>query len=1457
MRRNHGLLFSRATGAVRSAPLAGVKWALGPAVVLATSMVFSFGASAQPAPTAADAGARVSAPADAGRAGDAAAPPVVADAGAPPPLADAGAAPPLADAGAARIPQVRKHAVLPPPTPQQVAAYEALRHEADVFEQGARDYKDTITQIITLHYEEKKKNILAGLDREIGVEKAELKKARELAIKRLEEFIQKYSGARAHPEATPDAMYRLAALYEEVARAVDVPPGGDAIGILARELVPAIRLYKRVIREFPQYRELAGIYYFLGHALNDSNRKDESQQVWRSLVCHNHYAYPVAQDAKDPDKDTISPLPQDNTKEFWSQWRMRYPTVASLKKAGADTKFEDPYPQDCAWVAQPSLRPGEEPKYLAEIWWQIGEWEFDNLDLGGGVLGDYPAAVWDYNRAASAYQHAMQFKKPPLYGVALYKYAWTLYKQERFEAAVKEFLHLLTYTDEQQKLTGDPGADFRGEAFAYIAASLPQVDFAGPSAEDPYIAREDIVVTEQRPGVAEQRLRVGIDRVRDPKVIPQDAAWTIEIYRSLAGEYRALNHYRSALDVYQLMLERWPMDPTAPETQNAIAEVYELLARQTKVGPERERYEAEILKARTALAKYVDDRPGGWVDHNKDNPAALQKAEELVRSGLKTAAIRHRQKGEAAVDEAGSTSDPARQVQLLETALAEYKLAAIGWQGYLKQDENAPDAYQTRYLYAESLHEQIRIEVLLNKVDSKRYPEPTDAEVDAAKQASVDVRDSDEDDKFLDNAAFFVVDLADVKRDLAYTRNQQGRGGIPQRTDPRLEGPDGDKKVVVEPLPAEIVGSMQARDEFVQRVPVNVDKQGRAPKYIFYVAEQHYAYGHFKEATERFEAIYKERCGKGKDELGYEAWKRLITMSNIQKDTVRSRQLAEAEKANSCAKTDAQSADAKIIVDPTIQEAAYLDARAKFNEAMAESKKPNPDKAKLEKLWREAAGMYEAALRAAPGRDEAPEAAINAAFAYKQVREVSKAIELYNLFIDKYGSEENLNRLQKGDPKGKVGPQLDKYKERVDNLYKANEALASTYYTFFNYPKAADGYAKIAANERFEDDKRVAAARTAMALYTSLGDRNGMNAQYNLLNRLKALTPEKRAEADFSRADFEYGQWNPTAPDTGNNATARRSAVAALSAYYNANKANPAAARFALEAAYKVGKMMKTVGDTGYRTWFRTTTTAWDYFAKNPFESTGPQGKVVVRATDPPYDGFGAEADYTLVDEEIAADFDPKFKGDPKNLRYKGTVVEVKKQYDADFELVEKKYQPKLDEIIRKYQSKEWTPGAMARTGTLYDKLRTEFELVVPVYFDAKAQALLDKLRQLGKDEDADKIEDEVRDRWRKIKDEYLERSTRRMISRYTQSAIFARKNNVRNEAVRHAIARLAFFTDYLKDDVMKKYVEEVPDPTDPEPDITKRRKVQYTPGMFLQWRAGINGRPTPNGTPAPLPLAP
>jgi tetratricopeptide (TPR) repeat protein len=1412
----------------------------------------ALGAKPVTAPGPSDAGASAAAAGDAGS-GSSSPSSGLPEAG---PLASA-APPPVATAGP--VPTFRPRAPpLPAPTPEQVAAYSALEQESDTYQRGAKDYKDSITTIVTLHYEEKKKALLSSLDREVGIEKTELKKARDVAIKRLEDFIAKYSGANAQPEATPDAMYRLAALYEERAR-TDDDPNAD----LAVSLRPAVALYKRVLREFPAYHQLAGIYYFLGHALNDSRRTAEAQQVWRSLVCHNRYPYPTRPDAKDPDVDQIEPLSQDHDEAFWKAWRAKYPTSDSLRKGPkVDTSYVDPYPQDCQPLPQPELLAGQEPKYIAEIWWRIGDWEFDQDDLGGGVVEYEPAAVWDYNRAARAYQRSMQYKKPPLYGVALYKYAWTLFKQQRYEAAVHEFVHLLTYTDEQQRLTGDPGADFRQEAYTYIAGSLDNFDFVGPGPDEPYIARPDILDTARSPAEAEAKLRIALERVQDPRLVPQDKPWTIEVYKALALEYRAINQYRNALAAYQLMLDRWPMDPGAPEAQNAIAEVYDLLVRQTRMGDDRRDYERKVLEARTGLSKYTGDTP--WVDANKDNPEALQRAEELVRSGLKGAAATHTRNGQAALEQADQTSDGKEKLRLTNYALEEYRLAAIGWLGYVKQDENAPDAYKSRYFYADALHEQVRLEVALHAFDPRQFPEPTSQEIVTAKQAAVDVRDSDEDDAYIDNAGLFVVDLADVDRDLAFQRWQDSGGtqGIELRKDVKVDGPEGDKKVVVDEIPPVIQESMRARDEYIQRVPPEPQNVGRTGEYAFYSAEQYYLYGRFKDANDRFTVLYKEHCGK--DALGYEAWKRLIVMSNLQNDTARSRALATAEEQNSCAKTDLQRAEHERgdLTKLVLQNAAFEDANKIFEQAKAA-----PPGAARDALWRKAGGMYEDAFKSATSHKDAPAAAINAAFCYKQVGEFAKAIELYQRFINDYGSDEILNRLQYGgiDPekKAKVGPNPQEYKERIKYLLMAYDALSSTYYGFFAYQRAAESFAKIAGNERFDDDKRSASARVAMILYSNLGDRTNMNRMYAVLVDPKMHVPaDRRAEADYLRASFEYSQWNPSGGEATANAGLRMQAISALTQFHTSHKGRPESARYELEASYRIAKLMQSAGDPSYRNWFRTTIADWEAFKAHPAVISGANGKESqIKATDAPYSDYGGEADFTLVDETVRAGFDYS----TGHHHYAGNVTEVAKTVDKDLGEAEQKWRPPLEHVATEYGSFEWATAATARLGSLYDSIRTGLDLVVPKYFTPQQEAILKKLDDLanrleaaGQNDKADQLrqqeddtKDQVRTRWRETKDQYMEVCNQKMIAKYVTAALTARKYNVKDLAVQSAVGRLAYFTDYLGDDKMKAYVENTQDPVD------SNSKLVYTTGEFLQWRSGVVATPPPDGEPAPLPASP
>src|SRR5688572_28514052 len=134
---------------------------------------------------------------------------------------------------------------------------------------------------------------------------------------------------------------------------------------------------------------------------------------------------------------------------------------------------------------------------------------------------------------------------------------------------------------------------------------------------------------------------------------------------------------------------------------------------------------------------------------------------------------------------------------------------------------------------------------------------------------------------------------------------------------------------------------MTAREEYVRAVPPNLDPQKRGLEYEYYVAEQYFLYGQFDEAKKRYDRMWKDNCKR--NEYGYKAWERLITMAAVTRNAEEPLRVAEAEKKETCAFTADQTAKSEGIIKPIGQEAAYLKARAKFEEA-SEAKAGQPCK---------------------------------------------------------------------------------------------------------------------------------------------------------------------------------------------------------------------------------------------------------------------------------------------------------------------------------------------------------------------------------------------------------------------------------------------------------------------------------------------------------------------------------
>jgi hypothetical protein len=1338
---------------------------------------------------------------------------------------DTAAAPPASATreppGAAVRPPVkraRRVAPLPAPSEAQIASLERFRREAAEYERAARDYRATLTLLVRHHYEEQRRRILEVLDHEVQEQQDQLGVTRDQAIRRLEAFVARYSGAAADPSATPDAMFRLAALYEERARADEKTPLRDG-------LVSAMALYRKIIEEFPSYRELAGVAYYLGHAYTDAGRLEEGQQAFRSLVCHNRF--PALSDPADPTKLLIVPLPQDHDPMFWADWYNRNPipfdqltaSQRDVSRGGRDIEreelsFSDPY-RGCQPIPQ-EITPGREPRYLAEAWWQLGNYHFDQLDAGG---------PYSHNRALAAYEHSLEFEKPPIHGVALYKRAWTLFKQQRYRSAVKGFVDLLRHADEQEVQTGDPGADFRAEAYTYIAGSLTYSDFDGPGPNDPNIARSDVLDVEMDPRAAEEKMAIAIARVQNPAIVPQGEKWTSEIYEALGQEFIDVTQQRNALAVLEIALARFPMDRDAPKTTDQVAALYEQLARLAPEGSAvRGEYNQRALEARTMLAAYVGETE--WTRDNSDDPEALARAEALAKAGLQRAAADHTNQARALVARAREASGEADQRRLLEQAIIGYRMAELAWGAYVAQDPVALDSYESRFWLADARYWIVVLQVGLGR-------SPSEPEVSAARNAAIDVRDSTEDDRYLQPAAYYLVGMSDHLLSDAHReyRASGGTRGIAPREAVQFASAGADRTPITEPLPVLVENAIADRDGYNESIPFEEDPQHNGPLYAFQAAEYYFVYGQFAEARLRFEPMMAEYCGK--NEWGYKAWEKLISMSNFEGNAKQSRELAEGR---SCAFDEETKRAEEAIRKPVRQGVAYLEARDIYDAA-----EKLPEGAERDAKWRAAAAAYKVALDAAPDRDEAPEAAMNGAYAYKQVGEYDKAIEMYQLFISRYGNDEKLAAVRDGDPSAepKTQPNPAKYEERVGFLKMAYDALASSFVLFFDYPKAASTFDEISRTQHFAEADRREAARQSLTLAASLGDESGMRKARQNFASLGA-SPRDIAEADFVITRSALKGWDPNGPNRGVNEQARIAAEASMRGYYEQNARNANAAEFLVEAAYWVAKSKRAARDPRQAQWLDATKQAFEAFRRAaPMKPDGISSALGSRQA-----AFAAEAAFVQIDESITKDFDY----DTGHQRYAGNTGEVMTQFRASAVRAQAHYDA-LQRVVDDYASPEWATAAIARQGSLYDSLRSAlYDVRAPALqmFDKKTEALLTRAENSDSpelQEQADAVRMRVETAWREARDRELDSADQVMVDRYGNAIALARRYNVSNPAIMKAIQRMAFFTDVIGEAKLGQYTGRVP-------------SLDYKPGLFLRLRPGLIGVPSPEGMPPPAPPA-
>lgn len=491
----------------------------------------------------------------------------------------------------------------PPPTHLQQAALQELEREVKRFTKIGGSYRETIDVLLRREYLRKRYAEDQTYARQIKAEEELEDKARLAAIALFERFIAKYPN---DPEYTPDAMFRLGELYferdailqqqaqeqfliERDKLAETQPEGAEEPPPVAepkKDFNATVELYRRLVRNFPNYPKVDGVYYLIGYCLNEMGNTNEARLAWLNLVCANRYQYTGEEIPND-----LAELPEQPDPAI------AHPALNLIPTPEAPTKYNDPY-ADC----KPAV---VDSKFFAETWLRIGEYHFDFDYTQHGL-----------SRAISAYKNVLTRPDDRNYNLALYKVAWAYYRASRYPEALEHFWKLLQWSEDERQRTGR-GSELREEAIQYLGIGFAYDDWNENQVPDP-----------------QEGQQTGIERVQNPALLPQDKPWTVEVFHRLGYVFFDEAKYPEAVKIWEIALKRWPNDPEAPEIQNMIARAY------------TRHNEADLaLAARAKLGKYAEGSE--WWEANKDHPVEQRRAEELAEEALIGAAINHHQRAQS------------------------------------------------------------------------------------------------------------------------------------------------------------------------------------------------------------------------------------------------------------------------------------------------------------------------------------------------------------------------------------------------------------------------------------------------------------------------------------------------------------------------------------------------------------------------------------------------------------------------------------------------------------------------------------------------------------------------------------------------------------------------------------------------------------------------------------------
>ncbi len=560
-----------------------------------------------------------------------ASPALLTPANAQPASTDPGTTPPPAAAPSGPAPaSAQPVSVQPTHTPEELVVLAEIEEDFKRWEQAANQHHLRMQNILSSEYKDRKGLLEARYaDKIKSAEEAEV--ARRLsAIALLEKFIKDYP---AHEKFTPDAMFRLADLYMEQAEydfevsfdaaeasGQDEEVGDDDEFLAIADYSKPIAMWEAITRQFPKYRQRASTMYLLAYYLKQTEEERKALQVFRGLVCANKY------------KPLDPPLPP--------------PDLAAARAAlgePADTTATDVY-EGCEALS--------DNKELLHDAWVRGVGDIHFLTTG------------ELKEAIAAYKKVAGDDKSKFYDEALYKLAWSYYRNDDFLKGIAAFDKSVVYSDKLVAEGGEP-LELRPEAIQYIAISFT----------DPW------TLLEQPDAVR------SYDRAFNYYKDRMDERHVRDVFIQLGDTFSVLESYTQAADSWRIALKAFPLDPDNPDVHQRIVNAFEEMGDSDLADEEAGRLSATYAKGTP------------WYNANETNREAMESQARIGERMLRAAAENTHKAAQAARQDwiADKTEDnKARYIEL-------YLKAGVLYERFLGEHPTSDVSYEFTFRLGEVL----------------------------------------------------------------------------------------------------------------------------------------------------------------------------------------------------------------------------------------------------------------------------------------------------------------------------------------------------------------------------------------------------------------------------------------------------------------------------------------------------------------------------------------------------------------------------------------------------------------------------------------------------------------------------------------------------------------------------------------------------------------------------------